>query len=154
MIEESLENFITQYKPYAVNAELLGHTEGSPLIECVVQDKVLHFLERTGPYLSTPGKHNVILNPVIKTYSEATEPTKHFESNAISQLKATGLVLENQDKSLIVDVGVNIVLSSAEGFEGVATGDWISFESLAPIHGFVLPKLPSKNQQRSDEDSI
>lgn len=154
MIEESLESFVTQFKPYAVTTELLGRTEGSPLVECVIRDKIVHFLERTGPYLSTPGKHNVIINTLIERSIKAQESTKSFDSPAISQLKATGLVLEHHGESLVVDVGVTFIVSCFDGFEDVAVGDWIEFESVPPVHGFVLPKLPTKAQQRLDEDSI
>jgi hypothetical protein len=154
MIEESLESFVVQYKPYAVTADLLAKTEGSPLVECIIAKKVVHFMERTSPYLSTPGKHNVIINGIINALNPTEQKHKSFNSPSLSKVQATGLVLEHHGNNLVVDVGMTLVLSSFEGFSEIALGDWISFESLAPLHGFVLTKSAEQRNYRRPEEDI
>ena len=154
MIEDSLESFITQYKPYAFEAEILARAEGSPLVECIAKQKVIHFLERTAPYLSTPEKHTVILNAVVKNVLLTDDKEKQFDSPALSQLNANGLVLEHHGQHLVVDVGVNVIVSSLEPFDEIALGDWISFGSEVPLHGFVIATPQKKPKDANIEDSL
>ena len=138
MIEDSVESFVLQFKPYAVPAELIAGSEGSPLIECVVQTKVLHFLERTGPYLSSAGKKNIILNCSALQLNPNSETEKAFEISGLSRLKVKGLILELFGNNLVVDAGLTLIVSCLSGQPNLSIGDWVQFESIAPIHGFVL----------------
>ncbi len=153
MIEDSVESFILQYKPYAITAEIVASNEGNPLIECVVQTKVLHFLERTAPYLSAAGKRNIILNCSTEALSICSEPQKSFEVTGLSKLKARGLVLEQHGENLILDAGITFIVSSFTEPSSVAVGDWVEFECIAPIHGFVLSEL-GERPRYVEEDSI
>ncbi len=152
MLEESVESFILHYKPYAALVEILPYLEGSPLLECVVGNTVVQVLERTAPYLARPGKMRLIINPTAKVLEPAEEIRKSLVTVATSRIRATGPVLELGRQALIVDAGTPLVVSFFGSLpEGVAVGEWVQFESLAPLHGFVLPTEPRDGQARSRE---
>jgi hypothetical protein len=150
VIEESVESFMTRYRPYAVEVELLSHLEGSPLLECLVQQKVLHVLERTGPYYGQLGKVKVIINPMTELIS-ASDAVKQLEVSDLSKLRAQGLVLERDERSLVIDAGVALVVSSLGKQLAAMPGDWVSFESLAPVHGFILSPEKRVSHRRAEE---
>ena len=156
MIEESVESFITQFKPYAAPVEVLPHVEGSPLLECVVGRTVIHLLERTSPYAARPGMGQVIINPTTLGLEPSAEAIKELLAPALSQLKVTGLVLERQEGAVIVDAGVPLVVTLFSDVpETLAAGDWVQFESITPVHGFFVPAARRSPQQRAaDADSI
>ena len=152
MIEDSVESFILQFKPYAADVEILPRIEGSPLLECLVSGKILHLMERTAPYRSPTGRAKVILNPVSEQVTLSQETKKTFSAPVLGRLKAQGVVLERDTRVIVMDAGVPIVVSSFNDIPTtIAPGDWVSFESLAPLHGFVL--LPEKRgNQRQDNE--
>lgn len=158
MIEESVESFLLRYRPYAALVEVLPHLEGSPLLECVVGTSVLHLLERTGPYLAKPGRAKVVLNATAERLEPAEAPGKKLEVTGLSRLRVAGLVLEREEDSLIVDAGVPLVVNvfGALPLE-FAVGDWIRFESVPPLHGFVVPAEARVERRRAgegDRDSL
>ena len=157
MIEESIESFITQFRAYAAPVEVLARTEGSPMLECVVGQHVLHLLERTNPYGAQPGQRQIIINPTAVTIEPCETSQKQLNPTALSELSAVGLVLERQEEALIVDAGVSLVVNMFEAFpEEIIAGDWVRFQSLAPIHGFYVPPTKKSVYQRreADADSI
>ena len=157
VIEDSVESFITQFKPYAADLELLPGIEGASLVACIAKGKILHFLERTNPYLAHINRANIILNPSVKGVNEETSGPKHFEPYTTSAVKAKGIVLERQLNALVIDAGIPFVVTSFEPIkEAIRSGDWISFESFAPIHGFILQpeKKLQYRREEADVDSI
>lgn len=157
VIEDSPESFIAQFKPYAAQVELLSRIEGSPMLECLVMGKVLHVLERTNPYASAAGTATILLNATSTDVTASSDTGKHFDMLPQGRLKAHGVVLLREVSSLIVDVGVPLVLSVVGSMPAtVAAGDWVAFEALAPLHGFVV--LPEKRQvyrrPEGDGDSL
>lgn len=156
MIEESVESFVLRFKTYAATVEVLARPEGSPLLECVVGQTVLQVLERTNPYAAQPGMVQLILNPTteVLTVAEATE--KDLAPAGLGRLRATGRVLERELQAVIVDAGVPLVVTLfGEVPDTLAAGDWVHFESVAPIHGFFVP--PSKRglqRREADTDSL
>ncbi len=152
-MEDSIESFIAQFKSYAVTVDLLPKIEGSPLLECVAGQKVIHLLERTGPYLSRPGKTQVIVNPSIETLQTSTFTEKSFQVTSLSRLKAQGLVLDRSQDTLIVDVGIPLVVSLLNNDQVADLGSYISFESVPPIHGFIVPKEERRIYRRGETDN-
>jgi hypothetical protein len=152
-MEDSVEGFIAQFKPYATTVELLPKVEGSPLLECVAGQQVIHLLERTGPYTSRPGKAQVILNPNTKAIQKAEKAEKGVQVIAVSRLRAQGLVLEHHQDTLIVDAGIPLVVSLLNDSQNVNLGDYVSFESITPIHGFVVPKEVRRIYRRGETDN-
>ncbi len=147
MIEDSVDNFILNYKTYAAEIEILPKLEGSPLVEAIVADKIIHFFERTGPYESKLGQARVILNPSLNLLEENLDHEKSFSVTGISKITAKGLVLERENRVIIVDVGFPLVVSCLDAIpDGIIAGEWIGFSSLSPIHGFVLAKPKSREE--------
>jgi hypothetical protein len=151
-MEESVEGFISQFKPYAATVEVLPKTEGSPLLEIVVSQKVLHLLERTAPYQSKPGKAQIILNPMTKALEKSAESVKAITVPGVSKMHVQGVVLELSSQTAIVDAGVPLVVTLLEDISNdIALGDYIQFDSLRPVHGFVLQKEEQRSYRRGRE---
>jgi hypothetical protein len=151
-MEDSVEGFMLHYKPYAATVEVLPKTEGSPLLEVVAGQKVLHLLERTPPYTSKPGKGQVIVNPVAQTLTKSSEAVKSMTVPGLSKLRAQGVILEVFPDAAIIDAGVTLVVSLLGDLPGdVVLGDYVSFESLSPIHGFVIQKEEQRSYRRGRE---
>ena len=157
MIEESVEGFIQRYRPYAAPVEVLPHLEGSPLLECVLGTTVVQVLERTAPYLARPGRMRLILNPTAASLTRSAEGRKELLAPALGRIRATGLVLGLEERVLIVDAGAPLVVSlETPAPADLTLGEWVAFESTAPIHGFVLPPEPQRGRalREGDADSI
>jgi hypothetical protein len=141
MIEESIEAFMVRYKPYAATVELLPRTEGSPLLECYVNGQILRLLERTNPYLAKPGKAQLIINPTTERLLASSDTQKRLKTVSLGALNVTGVMLERERRSAIIDAGIPLVVATLEEIdEQLSVGDWVNFETLVPIHGFVLAK--------------
>lgn len=155
MLEESIENFMLQWKPYATSVQLFSHVEGSPLLECKVADTILQVFERTGPYESLPGKAQLIIHPVTEKLELMSAGQKKLEVIGTSRLRACGLVLVIENNMLVLDAGVPLVVGVFGGVpDEVALGDWLEFESLAPVHGFVVPPVRRSVASSASSDSI
>ncbi len=140
MFEESVEGFVVQWKPYAARVELFARTEGSPLLECRVNNVIFSVFDRTGPYDAPPGEAQLIINPVTEYVAKTEERRKDIEVVSASRIRARGLVLVRQGRMVVVDAGAPLVVGVFEGLDDdVSLGGWLEFESLAPIHGFVVP---------------
>lgn len=147
MIEDSVDNFILNYKTYAAEIEILPKLEGSPLVEAIVVDKVIHFFERTGPYESKAGLARVILNPNLEELFDNSEHKKSLLVTGISRIEAKGLVLERENRAIVVDVGFPLVVTCLDEIpDEIIAGEWIGFGSSSPIHGFVLAKPKTREE--------
>ncbi len=136
--EDSIENFISQWRPYAASVQLFSRTEGNPLLECSAAGKIFHVLERTGPYGVVPGSAQIIVNAMTETVEKAAERRKRLEVTGLSRVHAQGPVLLRQQRTVVIDAGIPLIVSVFAGLPGdVAAGDWLRLDSLAPLHGFV-----------------
>ena len=140
-LEESPEAFVARWRGYAADAELFARPEGVPLVECRVGDAVIQVFERTGPYLSRPGRARLIVNPTADAVSVA-DPARRpgVESLGLSRLAATGRVVRRDGPVIVVDAGgvpLVVGLTAAPPPE-VREGALVTFESQAPVHGFVV----------------
>ncbi|UCH26175.1 MAG: hypothetical protein JSV66_00580 [Trueperaceae bacterium] len=144
MFEDSVDNFISRWQRYAASVELFSHIEGSPLIECKVDKAILHIFERTGPYFKEPGLAKVVLNPTVDEVQFSQEQERLIDVIGISRMRFNGLVLSQEDRFIIVDAGVPLVVSVQGSVPNVPIeGVWVSCESIAPVHGFLLPRVRS-----------
>jgi len=140
VLEESVENFIVRWKPYLTNVQLHSWVEGSPLLECSIQDTVLHLFERTGPYSKVVGKNNVIIHPTTTAFKQPSTMQKHLHITDISQLHARGVVLHREKHFCVVDAGVPLVVACMDTIpDFVGEGEWVEFDSLKPVHAFIVP---------------
>ncbi len=177
MIEESPESFISRWRAHAADVELFPRTEGSPLLEALAGDALVHLFERTGPYLGRPGPAKVIIQPV-------TDGMEHAEDGSVLGVEVTGLgrfvacgrVLEVEGRIVVVDAGVPLVVAlldleppEDEGprWEGhrrqeahvqpFRPGELVRFTNLPPAHGFVVPqdrRSGGRRQHEHHDDSI
>lgn len=154
MFEESIESFITQWKPYAATVQLFPHTEGSPLLEVGAAGCIFHVFERTGPYHALSGTAQLIINPVTEQVTKAEGAGKQLDVLGVSRLRVKGLVLLVRSSMVVVDAGVPLVVGVFAGTDDVALGDWLEFESVAPVHGFLLPLVRSSTVLPASGDSI
>lgn len=141
MFEESVETFITQWRPYAADAVLFAATEGSPLLECEAGGAIFGVLERTGPYSARSGPAKLIVHLMAEgvTLSEARE--RRLEVLGSSRLRGVGVVVLRQGRMVVVDAGAPLVVGSFAALpDELAAGDWVEVTGLAPVHGFVVTK--------------
>lgn len=140
MFEESVETFIVRWRPFATDVRLFGGVEGNPLLECEVAGSILQVLERTGPYLASPGKARMILNFTTDRLEVTAPGRKHIDSTGIGKARVAGVVLLREDDMVVVDGGAPVVVGVHEPLaDTVAAGDFVTFEGLPPIHGFLVP---------------
>ncbi len=140
MLEDSVENFILQWKTYAATVKVYPKTEGSPLLECFANNQVFYLFERTNPYESSVGTKQVIIHPVAKHLQLTTETKKEISTTDVSELEATGLIIDRSKYMVVVDAGVPLVVGYKEPLpDEVVTGEWLELTSTRPIHGFVVP---------------
>lgn len=142
MFEESVEGFITQWRPYAADVTLFAHTEGSPLLECRAAGAIFGVLERTGPYAAHSGPAKLILHLSAEQVDESAKQERALEVLGPSRLAASGLVVLRQGQMVVLDAGVPLVVGSFAPLpDTLAAGDWAKVAGLAPVHGFLLPKV-------------
>ncbi len=139
--EESVESFITQWRPYAADVTLFAHTEGSPLLECRAAGVIFSVMERTGPYSAETGPAKLILHLTTEQIEGSDEPLRKLAVLGPSHLKAWGLVVLRQGRMVVVDAGAPLVVGSFAPLpDTLAAGDWVTLTGLPPVHGFLLAK--------------
>jgi len=139
-MEESVEHFVLQWKPYAMRVQCFARAEGSPLLEVRLPGRIVHVFERTNPYLLPPGPAMLILNPIAEQLTPTEAGTPGLEVIGLSRLRAWGRILLRQPHTVVIDAGTPLVVSVLAGVPAFMTvGDMVAFASLAPIHGFALP---------------
>ena len=115
------------------------NTEGSPLLECQAGDVILSLLERTGPYTTLPGRASAIINVTAGEVAPSEYPVRRLEVPSVSQVVVSGLVLSREDQFLVIDAGIPLVVGVQGSVpESVSAGDWVTFEGIPPIHGFIV----------------
>ncbi len=156
VFEDSPEGFVARWRAYSVEAELFAKTEGHPLIECRIGDSVLQLFERTGPYLSKAGEARLIINPTVdRLEASAFALTPGVEVAAVSAISASGTVLEVDGRTAVVDAGLPLVVYSLDPLPpDLVKGAAVSFESHAPVHGFVVPSQLRRRDTRGADDDI
>ena len=139
MFEESVETFIVRWRPFTADVRVFGRVEGNPLLEVEVAGVILQVLERTGPYRAVPGEGRMILNVTTERIEPAGPGRKQIEPTGLSAARITGVVLLREPNMLVVDGGAPLVVGVHEPLDDVVgEGDTVSFEALAPIHGFLM----------------
>lgn len=158
MFEDSLEGFVARWRPYAADAHLFPRVEGSPLLEVRAGGVILQVLERTGPYLSAPGRARVILNPTAQRLErgeagEAGEARIHV--TGLSAIEVEGRVLAREENFVVVDASTPLVVGVEDPLpDDLAAGDWVRFEARPPIHGFLVPVARRSVARSEDAESV
>lgn len=153
MFEESVESFITQWRPYAADITLFPRTEGSPLLECRAGDAIFGVLERTGPYAAPPGAAKLILHVMTESVQVSDEQVQALEVSGPSRLSATGVVLLRQGQMVVVNAGVPLVVGSFSVLpDDLAAGAWVRLSTLPPVHGFLVPRVLRSTLAATDSE--
>jgi hypothetical protein len=155
MFEDSPEAFVARFRTYAASVELFSHLEGSPLLECRAGDVIIQVFERTGPYLSNPGRQSAIVNPTTERLESRPPGIRHLEATGLGRVRAEGLVLAREASFAIVDAGIPLVVSVHGGIgDEIASGGWVAFDSEVPVHAFVLPASRSDRQAADSDEQV
>ena len=154
MIEDSVENFVLQWKPYAAAVQVYPKVEGSPLLECFANGRVFYLFERTSPYESSLGTRQVIIHPIAEDLKLIKATKKEISIIGVSQLQAKGLIVYRSKHIAVVDAGIPLVVGSFKALEDeVVTGEWLEVTSIEPMHGFVIP-LERREKRFEEADEI
>ncbi len=155
MFEDSVDAFIQRWHPFVVPVRIFPKVEGSPLFECQAGGVILSLLERTGPYESVAGEARVIINATTLIVEQVEPAPGGLEVLAISQIRALGQVVVRNGNSLVVDVGIPIVLGVHDPLPNtIEEGITIRFDSVPPLHGFVVPFAPQRAAPIDEEQLI
>lgn len=146
MIEEGPESFMQRWSRHAAEGVLFARPEGSPLLEVLLGGVIVQLLERTNPYLGTPGRARLLVQPTTDSVENPPEgdDARWIDVPRRGAMRAQGRVIEREGRLLVVDAGVPLLVDvpGLNGEEGPAPGEGVRFTARPPIHGFVLPRAP------------
>lgn len=146
---------MVRWRPFTTAVRLFSRTEGSPLLECEVAGTILQVLERTGPYLSTPGPARMILNVTADRLEVVGTRQKRIESTGIGAVRVAGVVLLREEDMVVVDGGAPLVVGVHEALaDSVAAGDFVVFDAVPPIHGFLVSSDARGDRSGAPEDEL
>jgi hypothetical protein len=153
MFEDGPDAFLQRWREYASDAVLFARPEGSPLLEAEVGGAVVQLLERTNPYLATPGPARLVVNATVSELRACDAEAPELSVPRRGALAGCGRVLEREDRLVAVDAGTPLLLAcEVAPDDDVAPGAWVHFEAAPPVHGFVLP--PERRREAGDGRSI
>lgn len=137
VLEESIAEFVERWRHHVADCLLYARPEGSPLLEALVGGRVLYLLDRSGPYAARSGVARLIVHPVAETLVPGRPGDEVLQSTGVSRVHAEGEVLEVGRGIVVVRARAALVTGVFdESWRGVKPGDWVSFDSLEPVHGF------------------
>ncbi|MFC4454638.1 hypothetical protein [Deinococcus sonorensis] len=138
MLETTPEEFIQRHVAHAARGLVYPQPEGSPLMEFAAGGRVLYLFDRTGPFSQRPGEASVIVHGILNRWAPAEVQAEQLSVVGVSALEGVGRVLERpRPHTAVVQARLPLVLSSF-GPLPVQVGDWISFGTEAPLHGFLV----------------
>ncbi|WP_192930830.1 hypothetical protein [Deinococcus sp. AJ005] len=141
-LESSERDFAARYASHAAHGLIYPQPEGSPLLEFVAGGRVLYLFDRSGPYSAQPGKARVVVHGVLEADSvELLAGTEHREVlsvQGVSALAGCGQITHTVGKAWVVQARLPLVLAAFGELPQVTPGQWITFRTLAPLHGFVV----------------
>jgi hypothetical protein len=145
MLETSVEDFVSRYREDAAEGELYPQPEGSPLMEFVSGGRALYLFDRTGPYTARPGPARVIVHATMSAFEWLEEGAQTGLQPKLSLVGVSGAQGVGQVTrvvsayTVVVNARLPLVLSSFERLPALKVGDWLSFETQPPLHGFLVP---------------
>lgn len=140
LLENSIEEFVERFREHAALGHLYPQTEGSVLLEFSCAGQVIYLFDRTGPYLRPFGDQvPVIVHPLLASWDFSPEQVASLATPRISAIHGVGQVSHLYRGFVVVNSLFPLVFGILEDqMPKLAVGDWIRFESLAPVHGFVV----------------
>ena len=143
MLETSVEDFALRFEADAAVGQLYPQPEGSPLMEFVSGGRTLYLFDRTGPYTARPGDARVIVHGTFSRFSLLGSRPGDAESRltvvGISGVEGSGKITRLASRfTVVVEARLPLVLSSFTPLPAMEVGDWLSFETQPPLHGFLV----------------
>lgn len=142
MLESSVEEFVSRYRERAASGTLYPQAEGSPLMEFSSAGRVLYLYDRSGPYAVRPGPARVIVHGVLtegglEVLAEGGSQGEDLHLQGVSAVDGVGEVLEVSRQLLVVRARLPLVLGQFGPLPLLKPGDWVRFQTQAPLHGFI-----------------
>lgn len=153
VLEDSVEGFVSRFRGAAADVVVASRVEGDPLLECVVGDRAIHVLERTGPYLVRSGPAEVILHVECdELHRVPPDDAQHpaLDVLGVSRISVVGTVRAKDPPFLVLDGVVPLVVGVNGGSE-VEVGDVVRLTCTPPVHGFVVPRAAPRSVASPDE---
>ena len=144
MLETSVEDFVARFAADAAAGQLYPQPEGSPLMEFVAGGRTLYLFDRTGPYTAKPGAARVIVHGTLAHFAlvsgSAAKREHKLMSVGVSSVEGVGQISRLASRfTVVVQARVPLVLSSFTPLPELTVGEWLSFETQPPLHGFLVP---------------
>ncbi len=142
-LETSEREFAARYADFAAEGTLYPAREGSPLLEFGVAGRVLYLFDRSGPYAAQPGRARLVVHGVLEEGSvrraeEGEDCSEQLQVLGVSGVEGCGVVLEVRRQVLVVRARLPLVLGAFAPLPAVQVGDWVTFRTLPPLHGFMV----------------
>ncbi|BDP40265.1 hypothetical protein DAETH_02340 [Deinococcus aetherius] len=146
-LESSELEFASRYEAFAAQGQLYSQREGSPLLEFASGGRVLYLFDRSGPYRGRPGPARVVVHgvldrrgdgPRVLTPDELGRAREALTVVGVSEVEGVGKLLAVSRRVWVVHARLPLVLGAFEELPGAEVGEWVSFRTLPPLHGFLL----------------
>jgi len=143
ILESSEAEFTSRFRAFAAQGQLYPQPEGSPLLEFAAGGRVLYLFDRSGPYAAPPGPAQVIVHGILDPARAAallpgSQVSEVLTVNSISAVEGVGEVIFTAPQVWVVRARLPLVLAAFGPLPRVEVGDWVSFQTLPPLHGFLL----------------
>lgn len=130
-----------RFAEFAASGTLYAQVEGSPLLEFASGGRVLYLFDRCGPYAAPPGPARVVVHGILDELtllSNNHERSEALSVQGVSGVEGRGRVLAVERSTWVVHARLPLVLASFTGGPEMQVGDWVSFRTVPPMHGFVM----------------
>ena len=141
MLETSVEDFVSRFAGDAAEGQLYPQPEGSPLMEFVAGGRTLYLFDRTGPYTAKPGPARVVVHAPLSRFARLGSAEAKLSVVGVSAVEGVGQITRIASRfSVVVQARLPLVLSSFAPLPELKVGEWLSFETQPPLHGFLVPE--------------
>lgn len=142
-LETSETEFAERYAPHAAQGTLYPQHEGSPLLEFLAGGRVLYLFDRCGPYAARPGPARVVVHGLLdpdgtEVLRPHTAAEERLTVQGVSAVTGCGQVVEASRRVWVVQARLPLVLAAFGALPPAQPGDWVTFRTLPPLHGFVV----------------
>lgn len=146
-LESSELEFASRYRGFAAQGLLYPQREGSPLLEFATGGRVLYLFDRAGPYQGRPGPTRMVIHgildlgevlPRVLSPEEARTARGTLTVVGVSAVEGVGEVLAVSPRVWVVQARVPLVLAAFDDLPDVQVGQWVAFQTLPPLHGFLV----------------
>lgn len=142
-LESSEREFAARYAEYAAHGLIYPQPEGSPLLEFLAGGRVLYLFDRSGPYAAQPGAARVVVHGVLEPGSVQVQPDGEQQETlsvqGVSALEGCGQITQVVGRAWVVQARLPLVLATFSELPPLTVGQWITFRTLPPLHGFTVP---------------